>query len=689
MSIRACLEIGGTFTDLVLLDEKGTLKTYKSSTVPGDLTRGALDVFQLAAEDFGMKLKHLLGECVSLTYGTTIATNAIIQGHGAKTGLICTDGFREILSVREGGKEQPFDLYVDYPEPYVPRYLTLPVRERINSEGEVVISLVEDDVVKAVNQFRQWKIEVIAVSLLWSIMNPSHEKRIGELIEQEWPGIPYILSHQTVPIIREYRRTSGTAIAGSIIPMVGDHIRNFEGRLRDSGFQGELLMVNAAGGLMPPLEMMRNPLLCIDSGPAMAPVAGRMFGAEELHETSVMMLDMGGTSLDVSLVNNGRVSVSREAKVSGHALGITKMDTRCIGAGGGSIAWLDPGNFVHVGPQSSGADPGPVCYKRGGNEPTVTDACAVLGYLDAGYFLGGKMEIDPSLSKEAIQEKIAGPLNLDPYEAASTICEVVEQNMIAAIEDITIWQGIEPKEYVIVCGGGAIGLHIGHIARELGIRKVLVPRMSGTISAMGGICAEILSTFNEAFFTESGSFNYEVVHAKLEKIEKESEAFLSRCKVAPKDRKVDFFIEARYPCQVWDLEVPLNGNRIANENDVAQLVADFHDIHERVFAVKEPGQKVECTGCFAEARGKAPEVRLEEKKAGIEDPAHALVGKRPAYFRELGGLVETPVYRGEMLMCNNKIAAPAIIEEPLSTLVVFPGTEVTVTRWGSYLIEIL
>jgi N-methylhydantoinase A len=365
-----------------------------------------------------------------------------------------------------------------------------------------------------------------------------------------------------------------------------------------------------------------------------------------------------------------------------------KSDVRSIGAGGGSIAWLDPGKLVHVGPLSAGAVPGPACYMQGGKEPTVTDANIVLGYLDPDYFLGGRMRINPQLSEQVIKEKIAIPLGLEVMEAAYTVWSTINHNMVAAIEDVTVWQGVDPREYLLVGGGGAAGLHIVPIAQELKIRKVIVPKLSGVLSAFGGLMADMTMDFHVSHFTDSKMFDYEGVNKQLNTLEQQAREFLSRIGTAAEGTNIEFFAEARYAYQVWELNIPLRSSQIGDKRVLDQLVEDFHNVHEKVFGVKEPGQMIEFVSWGARAIAKVPKVKVKEQPYGSGDPKDAFVGNRETYFRGLGGLVRTPVYRGDKLSGGVRINSPAIIEEPTSTFVVFPGSTVTVSKWGNYLIEL-
>ncbi len=691
MSYRISIDIGGTFTDLVIVDDGGDIALFKTPTTHEKYADAVIKNLESGSNSLNISLQELMEGCStfiggSLVHGSTISTNALIENKVAKTGLICTRGFRDMLLDREGGKAEPFNWNIDYPAPYIPRYLTLPVTERINAEGEVDTTLNEDDVRDAIEQFKKWNVEAIAVSLIWSIGNPKHELRIGEIIEEEWPGIPYVLSHQINPIIREYRRTSSTAINASLIPIIDKYVSSFKERLRDIGYNGEMLMLTSSGGVMSAEELTEKPIFSIDCGPSLAPTAGLWFAERETGKRDVITADMGGTSFDVSCVSNGEIAVSREAWIGDHMLGFSKVDSTSIGAGGGSIIWIDSGGLLHVGPRSAGSTPGPACYGQGGNEPTITDANVILGYIDPDYFLGGSMKLEPDLARKSMQ-KVADQLKLGLEEAAFTAWSTVNVNMTTAIEDITVWQGIDPREYLFVSGGGAAGLHIIPIVRELGAKEILIPKTASVISAMGGVFANITSEFSASQFVDSRNFDYERINTILADLEAQAENFLNRAGVSPEMRRIEFHVEARYPYQVWEISVPLRGNRISGVGDLQQLMEDFHDVHERIFGIKEEGQSIECIYWRAKAIGITSKPKLREVPKNSEDASAALKGTRQAYFRERGGMVKTNIYAGDLLQEGNMIEAPAVIEEPTMTIVVFPGSRVRITELGSYVIS--
>ena len=386
-----------------------------------------------------------------------------------------------LLLFRDGPIKNPFDFQLDYPEPYVPRYLTIPVRERINAEGGIDTPLNEDDVRAAVAQFKEWNVDSVAVCLIWSVANPVHEERIRDIIEAEDPEIEVILSSEVNPCIREYRRWVSAAMDASLKRLIATYCRRVNRRMNEAGFQGEVGMLNSTGGVGNADELIARPLYAIDSGPALAPVAGGRLSIDELAEDNAVVLDMGGTTFDVSVVRDGICAVSRETKIGWEIPGISRVNVHSIGAGGGSIAWVDAGNMVRVGPQSAGSQPGPACYDRGGSQATVSDANLILGYLDPDYFNDGKMNLRMDLAEKAVKEHVADPLGLSLDEAAFTIWTTVNANMVTAIKDITIWQGIDPRDFVMVVGGGACGAHAVPLAEGLEMNKILIPKTAGAL----------------------------------------------------------------------------------------------------------------------------------------------------------------------------------------------------------------
>jgi len=698
MGKYVCIDIGGTFTDVAVLDENGDINIFKSPTTPEDYVEGMIDALKNAAEYYGEPLDKFLLSCSSLaaggflTHGSTIATNAILEKKVAKVGLIVTKGFRDVLLFREGPIKDPFDFQLDYPEPYIPRYLTLPVTERINAEGGVDTPLNEEEVRQAVKQFREWNVEAIGVCLLWSIANPVHEQRIREIIKEEWPEVEVVLSSEVNPCIREYRRWVSTAMDASLRKLIATYVREVNKRMSEIGYQGEVGMLNSTGGVVSADELVARPLYSIDSGPSMAPVAGRRLAEEELNENNAVVLDMGGTTFDVTCVRDGIISVTREAKIGWEIPGISRVNVNSIGAGGGSIAWVDAGGMVRVGPQSAGSVPGPACYKRGGDKPTVTDANVVLGYLNPEYFIGGRMKLDANLAEEAIRKGVAEPLGVSVEEAAFTVWTTVNANMVAAIKEVTIWQGIDPREYVMVVGGGACGMHAIPLAEGLEMRKILIPKWAGGLSAVGGVLTDVVSEFSQSLYTETRDFDYEGVNNVLKNLYDQAQDFFERNKIPSDKRAIEVYVEGRYPYQVWEIPVRIDGllndKFELDKEGIKKLVEAFHEEHEKTFAVREENAYVECIFWRLKAIGQREmegHMKESERKATTAEVEPKTT--RKAYFREKGGMVDTPIYRGVDLYYGHKIKGPAIIEEPTTTIVIHPGYEASVTKFGNYLLK--
>lgn len=699
MAKYACVDVGGTFTDAAVLDEKGQINVFKSPTTPHDWTEGILGALKVAAEyyeeDFSDFLKDIsVVNGGLLTHGSTIATNAIVEKRAGKIGIMCTKGFRDVLLFREGPNKNPFDMFLDYPEPYVPRYLTLPVEERINSEGEIDTELNEQEVRKVALQLKEYNVEAICVCFLWSTANPIHELRAKEIIKEVWPEVEVVLSCQVNPNSREYRRWVSAAMDASLRKLVSTYANNLNNRLNELGFIGEVGMLNAAGGVMSTTEIVNRPLYSVDSGPSMAPVSGKRYSMDDLDDGNVVVLDMGGTTFDVSCVINGTILVSREAVIGDEIPGISRVNVHSIGAGGGSIAWVDGGGMVRVGPRSAGSVPGPACYNRGGTLPTVTDANLVLGYINPDFFNNGRMKLYPELAYKAIKEHVADKLGISVIEAAYSIWTTVNVNMIAAIKDITIWQGIDPRSYVMVSGGGACGLHAIPLAEGLEMKKLLIPRTAGGLSAVGGIFSEIVSEYNGSLYTETRNFNFEGVNKLIKDLYTKAIEFFERNNISKEYQKIELYMEGRYPFQVWELPVNITEfvgeDFMISEEAVKKIEQAFHKEHERTFSIKEDTY-LECVFWRIKAIGKREKEAIiqeeEYKTENIVNDPDKRSGSRKIFFKKYNETVVTPVYAGVNLVYGDVIQGPAIIEEPTTTIVVLPDYQAKVTKHNNYYIE--
>ncbi len=687
MGYRISVDTGGTFTDVIVADSKGGQTVGKALTTPDRIWNGMQDAMENAADLLGVEFSELLRNTEIVIYGTTRSTNAIVQNKVAKTAFLTTEGFPDTLVLKEGGKFRPHDLNMVYPEPYIPRNHTFEIVERVSSEGEVNIPLDRSQAEAVIRKLKDRRFEAVAVSFLWSITNPKNELAMAELLDEMLPGVPYTLSHQLIPIIREYRRASATTIDASLKPLMQKHLREMDDDLRGAGYEGEILVSTSVGGCLHVDELVERPIHTVKCGPAMAPVAGLTYAEIENLGKDVIICDTGGTTFDVGLVRDGQLKFTRETwlggQYTGHLLGISSVDVRSIGAGGGSIAWIDSGGLMRVGPQSAGAVPGPACYGTGGEEPTVTDAAVVLGYLDPEFFLGGRMSLDVDAARRVVG-RIAEQIGQSVEQAAFSICNLANELMIKAIHEITVSEGFDPRESALVAGGGAAGLSIMPIAREVGCDQIVVPKVASALSASGMQFSDIVTERSISSVTLSDQFRFDAVNNALLSIEEELTEFAGSLKGKGLDTfKIEYFVEARYQSQVWELDVPLPDERFREQEDVDALIEAFHQVHDRVFAVRDEGSLVECLNWkgMLTVHLQSPAVGSADVTAEVPGESHAT---RTAYFGDGG--VETPIYRD--LPKGARVSGPAIIQEPTTTIVVYPGMSARVTGGDNFVLEL-
>ncbi|MDA0239139.1 MAG: hydantoinase/oxoprolinase family protein [Proteobacteria bacterium] len=685
--MRLACDTGGTFTDLVVEDDRGQVHMFKAATTPADPVTGILDSVDAAAAGLALTRAELLARSESFVHGTTHAINAIITGNTAKTAFLTTQGHPDILVIREGGRLEPFNFLVPFPKPYIPRALTFEVSGRIGADGKVTETLDEAQVIKVIAGLKRKKVEAVAVCLLWSTVNGAHEKQVGKLLEKHLPGVPYTLSHVLNPILREYRRASSTAIDASLKPMMSRYLGGLSDRLRETGFEGRLLMLTSKGGVMDFADLAEAPIHSIGSGPSMAPLAGRYFAQTDVGEDTAIIADTGGTTYDVSLVRRGVVPMTPETWIGqryrGHIVGFPSVDVKSIGAGGGSIAWVDEGGLLHVGPQSAGAVPGPACYGRGGAEPTVTDASLVLGHIDPAFFLGGTMKLDAKRAETAIRDKVAKPLKMSLMDAASAILRLATENMVNAIEEITIHQGLDPRGTVLIGGGGAAGLNSVAIARRLGCSKVVIPELGATLSAAGALISDLHADFRALHYSSSTSFDMKGSNKVLSDLTKRCKAFIKGPGGGAKNSSIEYFAEAHYRSQIWEIDLPLRKGSFKTAADVARAREDFDAAHEEVFAYRDPDSEVQFVGWRAVARCRLAGKGLGNLARDFERSGSA-AKSRKAYFAGKGS-VSTKVYEFAS-MKSKPVKGPAIIESPFTTVVIDPGATARRTKSGSLVI---
>ncbi|MGE5264613.1 MAG: hydantoinase/oxoprolinase family protein [Acidobacteriota bacterium] len=684
--MRIGIDVGGTFTDIVLIDDqRGKIHYTKVLTVPRSPAQGVLSGIEKMLRIANASMADL--DYMVHGHGTTIGTNALIERKGARTGLVTTAGFRDVLEIAriERPDEGLYDMTVDTPEPLVPRFLRAEVEERIGAHGEVVRPLDEESVVRAVTYLKEQQVETIAVCLLFSFLNPKHEQRVKEIARDIYPEAFVSISSEICPEFREFERSSTTVINAYLQPIVERYIRNLVQMLCEKYGNVEVRIMQASGGAMSAETARDHAVNIVNSGPAGGAVAGAFIG-RLVGDDRLMTVDMGGTSFDIGLIIDGVPRVSSEGKFEGYPVKIPAVDVHAIGAGGGSIAWIDKGGALNVGPQSAAADPGPACYGLGGELPVVTDANLVLGRLNAEYFLGGEMKLYPEKAHAAIEKQIARPLGLPVADAAYGIIRVVNANMVKGMAGSSIEKGFDPREFTLVAFGGAGPLHACELAKEIGMRKVVIPLYPGALSAFGLVTSDIRHDYVQTVARAAVSVDPEALERAYAEMEAKARAQLSEEKISDDEVDIYWTADLRYAGQAYELNVPVPHSGRLTRKDVEATVARFHALHHKVYAYSSTADPVDVINVRLVGIGKVPEVRIPKHKRGGKSARGALKGTRPVYY-EGRGFIRAPVYERDRLKPGNLVKGPCIIEEIISSTVVIPGATAKVDTWGNVIIN--
>jgi N-methylhydantoinase A len=680
------IDVGGTFTDLLVFDDLGQTRICKAPTTPLDPSIGVFAALEQAAEDNQTTINEFLAQVESIVHGTTITTNAVLTGTGARTGFLTTRGFRDLLLLRRGMKDgERYDLQLAPPKNLIERALTLPVTERVDALGNEQTALVEEDVVAAAEILRSANVEAVAVSYLWSFLNPAHELRTREILQKELPDVYISLSCEVLPQIRVYERHSTTALNSYSGPPLAAYLNSLENRLAENGFKGVLNIMQSNGGCMSPKVTSRFAVNTLLSGPAGGPGAGIHYGRTHGYK-NIITVDMGGTSFDVALVQNETPIVTSENEVGGFHVAVPMLDIHTVGAGGGSIAGVDAGGMLFVGPSSAGADPGPACYGNGGKEPTVTDADLVLGYLDADYFHGGAMTLDREAAIKAIQDKVANPLGISLIDAAHGIYRVANSIMSSAVTVVTVQRGLDPREFAMIVAGGAGPIHAVPIARELGIRTLLVPRESSVFCAAGMLLSDMKHTYVRTCAMLGSLVDYDLIAEGLKDMQQMALSTFKEELVAKEDVMLSFSADLRYVGQFNEVEVSGFKGSVIDESVWQALVDDFHGIHDERYGYSLPQGEVELINIRLTATGLTEKPVHHKHASGGTDASHAKKGEREAWFENSMQMVS--VYDGLMMQAGNVLDGPAIVEQPTTTIVVPVGTSLSCDDWGNYLLDI-
>jgi len=686
--IKVMIDVGGTFTDCLVQDEGGLIHEFKSPTTPADPTQGFIRVLEKAAVHFGVDLPRLMARVgVLLAHGTTLSTNALLTGKVAKVGLLATKGFRDTIEMRRGFKNirtSRFNVFVPPYKPLVPRYLRLPVEERVLNTGEVLTPLREDDVYAAVKTFQEEGVEAVAVCFLHSYAHPDHERRAAEILRGELPGKHVVASCEVLPVFREYERFSTTVVSAAVGPLTERYLSALATTLRGIGFHGVFYLVQGGGLVQSVEESARRAVSLLGSGPAAAPAAAIRVG-QCVGTTNLFSVDMGGTSFDVCLIRDGVIPTTTENWVGDERVALRMVDVASVGAGGGSIAWVDSLGLLRVGPQSAGADPGPACYGKGGTAPTVTDADLVLGYVPADYFLGGEIPLRPDLAHAAIAS-VGERVGLDVPAAAWTIFTTVNAVMADKMIEISTKRGSDVRDFVLVVGGGAGPVHGAHLAELLEIPTVILPRYAATYSAFGMLNMEVGRDFARSLIARIKTLDLARLNTSFQEMEAEGRAFLGGLGVPPEDVVLRRAVEMRYLGQFHEVEVTDVPAGPIGPEELAGIVAAFNQRHKDLFTFNMPKREVEFLNARLKATARRAPIHLAEVPEAGGDAAPPLKRRRPCLWDAEGGYQETPVYDGARLQAGHRIEGPAVIEERTTTVVVPPGFVCRMDRFQNYVL---
>jgi N-methylhydantoinase A len=676
---RLGIDTGGTFTDLCLLDESsGKLMVSKIPSTPSNPALAVATGIEKLIRKEGIVPQRIR----FLIHGTTVATNALLEHKGAKTALITTEGFEDVLHIGRQNRPKLYDFRARRPEPIVPRHLRYGALERVLCTGEVLQLLDEERVEGIVRDIKGNQVESIAVCLIHSYTNPIHEQKIKSIVSKAFPGAYVTISAEVLPEFREYERTSTVCINAYVMPKVNDYLVDLGRRLRDLAVASDLYIMQSNGGVITAKTARQMSARTVLSGPAGGALTG-VFVAQTVGRSNVVTIDMGGTSSDICLIEGKEPRITTESDIGGYPIKLPMIDINTIGAGGGSIAWIDPGGGLQVGPRSAGADPGPVCYGRGGTEPTVTDAHAVLGRLNPSYLLDGEMALQIGAASDALKEKIARPLGIDLHRAAEGIVAVVNANMIRGIRRVSVERGYDPREFTLIAFGGAGPLHGVELAQALDMKEIIIPPHPGIASAFGMLSADVRHDFVRTDVSVSGRVDVNRLRSIFKDMEIQGGRLLNQEGFAERSIRLIRSADLRYLRQAYELSVPIRGGRL-DPQDIADTVELFHDLHQKTYGYARRAEDVEFVNLRVVALGTLPRFRVRKKRGrGGTEPEST--GSRHVSFD--GTSLETVVYLRDGLPQGLEISGPAIVEQMDSTTAIPPQYQAVTDRYGNLLIR--
>ncbi len=676
---RLGIDTGGTFTDLCLFDESsGTFTVAKVSSTPKDPSEAVVAGIRKLLD----KRQIAPGQIRFLIHGTTVATNALLEGKGAPTALITTKGFEDMLLIGRQSRPKLYDFWATLPRPIVPRSLCFGISERVLHTGEILKALDEEQTREVISGIKDRNIAAIAVSLINSYANPEHEHRIKEQIEILHPDAFITVSSDILPEFREYERTSTVCINAYVMPKVNAYVAHLETMLKDMEIASDLYIMQSNGGVITSETAREMSARTVLSGPAGGALTG-VFLARSIEQPDVITIDMGGTSSDICLIEDAKPRLTTETDIEGYPIKLPMIDINTIGAGGGSIAWIDAGGALRVGPQSAGADPGPVCYDRGGSEPTVTDANAVLGRINPRYILGGEMNLNLDRAREILEQKIARPLGIDLLKAAEGIIQVVNANMVRGIRRVSVERGYDPRNFALVPFGGAGPMHGVALARELNMPKVIVPANPGIASAFGMLSADVRHDYVQTHIITADDADIDRIEGLFADMESNGSTQLKREGFTGSSAVLLRYADMRYSRQAYELSIPITETKLTREG-IESLEKRFHHSHQAAYGYARENEPVEFVNLRVVALGKLPGIRASEAGSGPSDPPEPIHRRRVVFD---GNPMETAIYSRDSLLEGFTVSGPAVVEQLDSTIVIPPDYLAAADRYGNLIIS--
>jgi N-methylhydantoinase A len=682
---RIGIDIGGTFTDVALVEEtSGQIGVAKVPTTPSVLSEGVLHALKSAMSHYDV----IPDQVGLLSHATTVVTNAILEEKGARAALITTCGFRDVLELRRSARANLYDLFQNAPGTLIPRRHRFEINERIGADGKIVTPLADCDIDELIATLKTTRVDAIAVSLLFSFLNPVHERLLGARLRAALPSVPVYLSSDVLPEIREFERTSTTAVCACVGPILASYLARLEKVTRRQKLP-PLYLMGSNGGILEADEAIAIPAMAVESGPAAGVVAAALV-ARQTGRQNLLSFDMGGTTAKASLIRQGRYDTTPDYEVgggssmtrwisgTGHPVRLPVIDLAEVSAGGGSIAWIDRAGALRVGPKSAGADPGPACYARGGIEPTVTDCNLLLGYLDKESLLGGDLPIDHAAAKAAIHVRIAKPLGVDSRTAAAAVIDIVNHAMAEALKIVSVQRGHDPRDFVIAAFGGAGPLHAAALASELGIAEVICPPIPGAFSALGLIATDLKRDYVQTLFVRTDTADPLAIEAAFIALEKKGGAMLDGAAIGPERRRFERSVDARYERQSYELTVPVPAGPI-DQTTLQEIAETFHLRHLHTYGHDNRGEPVQIVNIRLAAIGMIPPLVIRDIPA--EPNAAAVKSRRQLWFHETGD-VDAPIYDRKGLSVGLEVVGPAVIESLESTILVPPGWQATMNEDG-------